>query len=268
MSWSERRTGGERRVACRNKEKEEVKIAAGTDRLKIENQKGKDVMKTQRERERQAVLREPVLFSFWGSGSCSITPNFKGSSLKLCLETGAPLPPSVLLPHPPLLRCLAQPLKTGRDAGERAERWQRDTKRKISRAVSSKSVGKLQISSAPSRNLHSFVEPWAQSLMASRSSSSRIEGLSQREMKSCLQAWVRNQNRSRGGCRSVWILSWQVVSCCTETAPKETSQLWTWKIYEQTTRCLLKKAASVPVSPALLFMLFLAVALFFTIIHR
>lgn len=34
--------------------------------------------------------RGAVLFSFWGSGSCSITPNIKGSSLKLCLETGAP----------------------------------------------------------------------------------------------------------------------------------------------------------------------------------
>lgn len=261
MSWSERRTGGERRVACRNKEKEEVKIAPGTDRLKIENQKGKDVMKMWRERERQAVLGEPVLFSFWGSGSCSITPNFKGSSLKLCLETGAPLPPSVLLPHPSFLHCLAQPLETGRDACERAKRWQRDTKRKISHAVSMKSVWKLQISSAPSQNLHSFVDPSAQSLMVSRSSSSRIEGLSQREMKSCLQAWVRIQNRIRGGCCSVWTLSWQVVSCCMETAPKETSQLWTWKICEEKTRCLLKSIAS-PFP-----LLFLTVALVFTIIH-
>lgn len=40
-----------------------------------------------------------------------------------------------------------------------------------------------------------------------------------------------------------------------------------WKIYKETTRCLLKKVASVPVSPALLFMLFLAVALVVTIIH-
>lgn len=88
MSWSERRTGGERRVGCRNKEKEEVKISPGTDRLKIENQKGKDVMRTWREREWQPILgEEPLLFSIWG---CSITPNFKGSSLKLCLETGAP----------------------------------------------------------------------------------------------------------------------------------------------------------------------------------
>lgn len=42
-----------------------MKISPGTDRLKVENQKGKDVMRRRGARERGAVQgEEPVLFSF------------------------------------------------------------------------------------------------------------------------------------------------------------------------------------------------------------
>lgn len=75
--------------------------------------------------------------------------------------------------------------------------------------------------------------------MLSRSPLSWSEGFSQRQMKSCFQAWVRNENRIRGGCFSVWTLSWQVVGCCMETlkVPAETSQLLTWKPSETSHIC-------------------------------
>lgn len=93
--------------------------------------------KTGRERKRRRVFGEVLVPSRRGYGCCSITANFKGSSLKPCLETGAlpsPSPPYPHPPHPSFLHCLShslslsffpactQPLKTaGREAGERQE---------------------------------------------------------------------------------------------------------------------------------------------------
>lgn len=131
MSWSQRRTGGERGsvkgevvegASCRRGEKEKVKISHGIDR---------DNSKEMRERERRCVFGE-VLVPFWrGYGCFSFTAKLQRLFIKAVPGDGSPPSPpssssssffSSLCVSLSFFPASTQPFKTaGREASEREE---------------------------------------------------------------------------------------------------------------------------------------------------